>query len=107
MCESEGSGAVNPRRVLIMCICFPSECAIIPADGFMRGTMTGALLCSLGVVRDELVEEEEGEEDGTLGGSLSPLFIVRTVALTLASRLLGFGKEFSERREQNKRRFVV
>lgn len=50
----------------------------LPADGFIRGTMTGALLCSLGVVRDELVEEEEGEEEGTLEDSLSPLFMART-----------------------------
>lgn len=40
--------------------------------------MTGALLCSLGVVKDELVEEEEGEEEGTLEDSLTPLFIART-----------------------------
>lgn len=51
---------------------------MLPADGFMRGTMTGALLCSLGVVRDEHVEEEEGEEEGTLEDSLAPLFIART-----------------------------
>lgn len=57
--------------------------------------MTGALLCSLGVVMDELVEEEEGEEDGTLEESLSPLFMARTEWLTFASRLLGFGNEFS------------
>lgn len=57
--------------------------------------MTGALLCSLGLVRDELVEEEEGEEEGTLEDSLSPLFIARTEWLTLLSRLLGFGNEFS------------
>lgn len=50
----------------------------LPADGFIRGTMTGALLCSLGVVRDELVEEEEGEEEGTLEDSRSPLFMART-----------------------------
>lgn len=62
----------------------------------MRGTMTGALLCSLGMVRDGFAEEkEEGEEDGTLGGS--PVFMVRTLGLTLVSRLLGFGEEFSER----------
>lgn len=40
--------------------------------------MTGALLCSLGVVRDEFVEEEEGEEEGTLEDSLSPIFMART-----------------------------
>lgn len=40
--------------------------------------MTGALLCSLGVVRVELVEEEDGEEDGTLNDSLSALFMART-----------------------------
>lgn len=51
---------------------------LIPADGFIRGTMTGALLCSLGVVRVELVEEEDGEVDGTLKDSLSTLFIGRT-----------------------------
>lgn len=51
----------------------------LPVDGFMRGTMTGALLCSLGLVRDELVEEEEDdEEEGTLADSLSPLFMART-----------------------------
>lgn len=49
-----------------------------PADGLMRGTMTGALLCSLGVVRDEFVEEEEGEEDGTLEDSFSPIFMAGT-----------------------------
>lgn len=40
--------------------------------------MTGALLCSLGVVMVELAEEEEGEEDGTLEESLSPLFMAKT-----------------------------
>lgn len=50
---------------------------LLPADGFMRGTITGALLCSLGV-RDELVEDEEGEDKGTLEDSLSPLFMART-----------------------------
>lgn len=70
----------------------------LPADGLIRGTMTGALLCSLEVVRDEFVEEEEeGDEDGTLEDSLSPLFMARTDWLTLASKLLGFGEEFSER----------
>lgn len=59
--------------------------------------MTGALLCSLGLVRDEFVEEEEGEEEGTLEDSLSPLFMARTEWLTLLSRLLGFGNEFSGR----------
>lgn len=49
----------------------------LPADGFIRGTMTGALVCSLGVVRVELVEEEEDEEEGTLD-TLSPLFMART-----------------------------
>lgn len=64
----------------------------------MRGTMTGALLCSLGRVRDGFAEEkEEGEEEGMLGGSLSPAFMGRTLGLTLVSRLLGFGEEFSER----------
>lgn len=64
----------------------------------MRGTMTGALLCSLGMVSDGFAEEkEEGEEEGTLGGSLSPVFMVRTLGLALVSRLLGFGEEFSER----------
>lgn len=58
--------------------------------------MTGALLCSLEVVRDEQVEEEEGEEEGTLEDSLSPLFMARTDWPTLASRLLSFGNEFSE-----------
>ena len=52
--------------------------AHIPADGFIRGTMTGALLCSLAMVRDELVEEEEGEEEETMEDSLSPLFMART-----------------------------
>ena len=51
----------------------------LPADGFMRGTITGALLCSLRVVKDELVEEEVGEEEGMLDGSLSPLFMASTV----------------------------
>lgn len=60
--------------------------------------MTGALLCSLGEVREELVEEEEGEEEGTLEDSLSPLFMARTECPTLVSKLLGFGNEFSERR---------
>lgn len=51
----------------------------LPADGFIRGTITGAPLCSFGVVRDKLVEEEEGEEEeGTLEDSLSPLFMART-----------------------------
>lgn len=40
--------------------------------------MTGALLCSLGVVRDKLVEEEDDEEEGTLADSLSALFMART-----------------------------
>lgn len=62
--------------------------------------MTGALLCSFGVVRDELVEEEEGDEDGTPEDSLSPLLFGRTKWLTLVSRLLGFGKEFSARHKQ-------
>lgn len=55
-----------------------SSCSPLPADGLIRGTMTGALLCSLGVVRDEFVEEEEGEEEGTPEDSLSPLFMART-----------------------------
>lgn len=64
----------------------------------MRGTMTGALLCSMGMVSEGFAEEkEEGEEEGTLGGSLSPVFMVGTMGLTLVSRLLGFGEEFSER----------
>lgn len=62
--------------------------------------MTGALLCSLGVVRDELVEEEEGDVDGMLEESLSPLLVSRTEWPTLVSMLLGFGKEFSERHKQ-------
>lgn len=67
----------------------------------MRGTMTGAFLCSLGMVRAGFAEEkEEGEEEGTLGGSLSPVFMARTLGLTLVSRLLGFGEEFSERHLQ-------
>lgn len=61
----------------------------------MRGTITGALLCSLGMVRDEFLREEEGEDEGTLEDSLSPLFMARTDWLTLVSRLLGFGNEFS------------
>lgn len=41
--------------------------------------MTGAPLCSFGVVRDKLVEDEEGEEEeGTPEDSLSPLFMART-----------------------------
>lgn len=73
----------------------------LPADGFISGTMTGAPLCSFGVVRDKLVEDEEGEEEeGTPEDSLSPLFMARTEWLTLASRLLGFGNEFSERRKK-------
>lgn len=75
--------------------------ASIPVDGFIRGTMTGALLCSLGEVREELVEEEVGEEEGTPEDSLSPLFMARTEGPTLASTLLGFGTEFSERHNQN------
>lgn len=58
--------------------------------------MTGALLCSLGVASDA-EEEEEGEEEGMLEDSLSPVFMARTDGLALASRLLGFGEEFSER----------
>lgn len=50
----------------------------LPVDGFMSGTMTGALLCSLGVARDKLVEEEDDEEEGTLADSLSPLLMART-----------------------------
>lgn len=55
------------------------ELVMLPADGFIRGTMTG-LLCSLGMVRDVHVEEEEGdgEEEGTPEDSLSPLFVART-----------------------------
>lgn len=68
----------------------------LPAEGLIRGTMTGALLCSLGLVRGGFAEEEEeGEEEGTLEDSRSPLFMVRTEGLTLVSRLLGFGEEFS------------
>lgn len=66
----------------------------------MRGTITGALLCSLRVVKDEHVEEEVGEEEGMLEASLSPLFMASTVWLTLVSRLLGFGNEFSVKHEQ-------
>lgn len=62
--------------------------------------MTGALLCSFGVVKDELVEEEEGDEEGMPEHSLSPLLFGRTKWLTLVSRLLGFGKEFSARHKQ-------
>lgn len=64
--------------------------------------MTGALLCSFGVARDEFVEademeeEGEGEEEGTPEGSRSPPFMARTEWPTLVSRLLGFGDEFSE-----------
>lgn len=54
--------------------------------------MTGALLCSLGAVREE---EEEDEEQGTLEHSLSPPFTARTEGLTFVSALLGFGNEFS------------
>lgn len=72
----------------------------VPAEGFISGTMTGALLCSFGVLRDEFVEEEEGEEEGTPEDSRSPPFMARTEWLTLVSRLLGFGDEFSE--EQKK-----
>lgn len=67
--------------------------------------MTGALLCSFGVVMDELVEEEEeeeGEEEGTAEDSRSPPFMARTEWLTLVSRLLGFGDEFSGEQKQNK-----
>lgn len=62
-------------------------------------------MCSFGVARDEFVEEDEmeeegeGEEEGTPEGSRSPPFTARTEWLTLVSRLLGFGDEFSE--EQN------
>lgn len=70
----------------------------VPAEGLIRGTMTGAPLCSLGVVRDGFAEEEEeGEEEGMLEDSLSPVFMARTEGLTLVSMLLGFGEEFSER----------
>lgn len=73
----------------------------LPADGFIRGTITGAVFCSLEVLRDELVEEEEGDEEGTLEDSLSPLFMARTEWPTLVSRLLCFGNEFSERHKHN------
>lgn len=66
--------------------------------------MTGALLCSFGVLRDEFVEEEEGEEEGTPKDSRSPPFMARTEWLTLVSRLLGFGDEFSE--EQKKKNIM-
>ena len=66
----------------------------------MRGTMTGALLCSLGLVRDELGEEEEEEEQGTLVDSLSPLFMASTEWPASLSALLGFGNEFSGRRRE-------
>ena len=57
----------------------------------MSGTMTGALLCSLGLVMEELGEEEEG----TLGESLSPLLIARADGLVLLLKLFSFGNEFS------------
>lgn len=77
----------------------------IPADGLISGTMTGVLLCSFGAAMDEFVEEEEeeeGEEEGTPEDSRSPPFMARTEWLTLVSRLLGFGDEFSEGQPQNK-----
>lgn len=74
----------------------------VPAEGFISGTMTGALLCSFGVLRDEFVEEEEGEEEGTPEDSRSPPFMARTEWLTLVSRLLGFGDEFSEEQKNKK-----
>lgn len=68
--------------------------------------MTGALLCSFWVAMDEFVEvedeEEEGEEEGTPEDSRSPPFMARTEWLTLVSRLLGFGEEFSDKQKQNK-----
>lgn len=77
----------------------------IPADGLISGTMTGALLSSFWVAMDEFVEEEddeEGDEEGTPEDSRSPPFMARTEWLTLVSRLLGFGEEFSEEQKQNK-----
>ena len=64
----------------------------------MRGTMTGALLCSLWLVRDELGEEDEEEEQGMLVDSLSPLFMASTEWPASLSAPLGFGNEFSGRR---------
>lgn len=79
-----------------MCLNLSNRDSALPAEGLIRGTMTGALLCSLVVAWDEFAEEEEeGEEEGTLEASLSPVFMVRTEGLTLVSRLLGFGDEFS------------
>ena len=67
----------------------------------MSGTMTGALLCSLGLVRAELGEEEEEEEEqGTLVDSLSPLFMASTEWPASLSVPLGFGNEFSGRRRE-------
>ena len=59
----------------------------------MSGTMTGALLCSLGLVMEELGEEDEDE--GTLGDSLSPLLMATADGLVLLLKLLIFGPEFS------------
>lgn len=69
-----------------VCICERQQCIFLhvsshiplPAEGLIRGTMTGALLCSLGAVNDKFVEEEEGEEEGMPEDSLSPLFMART-----------------------------
>lgn len=95
------------RRQLISnrTICFGFF--LTPADGLISGTMTGALLCSVWVTMDELVEveddeEDEGEEEGTPVDSRSPPFMARTEWLTLVSRLLGFGEEFSEEQKQCK-----
>lgn len=105
-----------PSSAVLFAYCMQSRCVYIksigtrarhknmpvpPADGFMRGTMTGALWCSLGLVREELGEEEEEEEEGTLDDSLSPLLMARAEGLALLSRLWGFGTEFSRGRREN------
>lgn len=44
----------------------------------MSGTITGALFCSMGVLEEVFVDEEEEEDEGTPKDSLSTLFIART-----------------------------
>lgn len=69
----------------------------LPADGFIRGTIMGVLLCSLGLVKEEELGKEEEVEEGTLDDSLSPLLMGSAEGLTLLFKLLDFGTEFSGR----------